>query len=110
VCAGLLRWFRGHFAHEPGLDLARINIETRFTEDLGTDSLDYMCWPIEAEEKLGVAIPDREAELLVTVGHFLRWLRMHGASWAGNKEIRLVQKGNCWKPYVWQVVPRTPES
>jgi acyl carrier protein len=107
-CEALLRWFRGYFAHDPSLVLERIGPETRFVQDLGADSLDYMDWLVEAEEKLGVAIPDREAERLGigTVGQFLRYVREHGAAWPSDLEIRLVRRGNCWRSYRWNAVPR----
>jgi hypothetical protein len=65
-----------------------------------------MNWLMEAEEKLGVAIPDDDASELRTVGQFLRYLREHGASWPPDSEIRLVQEGGCWRRYRWEAVAR----
>lgn len=86
LCDGLLRWFRSYFAHEPRLELGKISIKTRFQAGLGVDSLDYICWLAESEEKLGIEIPDRQAEYFHTVGQFLRYLRQHGACWPENWE------------------------
>ena len=90
ACANLLRWVRGYFAHVPGLEL-HIRPQTTF-KDLGADSLDWMNWLVEAEDKLGIAIPDPDAEKLITVGEFLRYLRAQGASWACDDHIRLEDK------------------
>jgi acyl carrier protein len=109
-CQALLRWFRGYFAHDTSIVLEHISLETRFAQDLGTDSLDYMDWLVEAEEKLGVTIPDQESERLATVGQFLRYLREHGATWPSDQEVRLVQKGGCWRPYRWEAVPTEADS
>jgi acyl carrier protein len=65
----------------PGLE-AQIAPETTFI-DLGADSLDWMDWLLEAEDKLGTTIPDRDAEGLHTVGQFLRYLRIRGAAHVG---------------------------
>ena len=98
-CAHLLRWVRGYFAHVPGLE-THIRPETTF-RDLGADSLDWMDWLVEAEGKLGIKIPDEDAGELNTVGEFLRYLRARGASWPSDYDIRLRQKGGCFRNYVW---------
>jgi acyl carrier protein len=102
-CADLLRWFRGFFAHEPIVDLEKITPATTFGE-LATDSLDYMNWLVEAEEKLGIRISDTEAERFVTVGQFLRHLRLHGAEWPSDYDIRLVKKGGCFSRFRWMKI------
>ena len=75
LCWPLLAWFRGLYAdsESPGL-IAQFNAETRFDE-LGTDSLDYIEFAIEAEEAFGITLPDRDAERILTVGDFLRYIR-----------------------------------
>ncbi len=103
ACAGLLRWVRGYFDHVPGLP-AQITPETRFSEDLGADSLDWMCWPLEAEEKLGVALSDAQAERIRTVGQFVRALRDAGAVWPEESDVRLHPRHRWWSPYRWEVV------
>jgi acyl carrier protein len=99
-CADLLRWFRGYFAHESLVDLNRITPLTSFVE-LGTDSLDYMDWLLEANEKLGIQISAKDAEKCVTVGEFLRSLRLLGAKWPKECEIRQIKKGGCFSQYAW---------
>src|SRR3954468_14519114 len=80
-CAHLLRWFRGYFSHDPTFgETWWITPQTTFVE-LGVESLDWMCWLLEAEEKLGIDIPDQDFEKLYTVGQFVRYLRARGASW-----------------------------
>ena len=101
-CAQLLRWVRGYFAHVSGLDM-QITPQTTFN-DLGADSLDWMNWLLEAEEKLGIAIPERAAERLQTVGQFIKYLRAQGASWTSDDDIQLKQKGGCVRTYVWEKV------
>jgi acyl carrier protein len=101
-CAQLLRWVRGYFAHVSGLDM-QITPQTAFN-DLGADSLDWMNWLLEAEEKLGIAIPDRDVERLRTVGQFIQILRARGASWAPDDDIRLKTKGGCFRNYAWEKV------
>jgi acyl carrier protein len=108
-CAHLLRWVRAYFVGFL-LDLGQITTETKFSE-LGVDSLDYMNWVLEAEEKLGVDIADEDAESIHTVGQFLRYLRARGASWPPDSDLRLARKGGCFRNYVWERVDhRQPPS
>ncbi len=102
-CDDLLRWVRGYFAHVPDLP-ARITPETRFAEDLGANSLDWMAWPLEAEEKLGVVLCDGQAERILTVGQFVRALREAGAEWPDNPEVRLCPRRRWWTRHRWEVV------
>lgn len=101
ACAGLLRWVRGYFAHIPGLP-QKITPEVRFVEDLGVESLDWMFWPGEAEEKLGVSLPDnRVLERVMTVGDWVRVLRQAGAVWPADKQVRLLPRRGWWSSYRW---------
>jgi acyl carrier protein len=77
ACGRLLDWFRGCYTSEP-LDLGTITTEMRFTDFLA-DSLDYVEWLVEAEEHFGVAIPDRDAERMTTVGDYLGYIRSNMA-------------------------------
>jgi acyl carrier protein len=107
-CAQLFRWFREYFAHDPSFGVTWwIMPATSFT-DLGVESLDWMCWLLEVEEKLGIDIPEKDTEKLHTVGEFVRYLRARGASWPTDYEIRLIQKGSCipLRGYVWEKVHR----
>lgn len=99
ACAHLLRWVRAYFVGFL-LDPGQITPETKFNE-LGVDSLDYMNWIAEAEEKLGIAISNKDAERIHTVGQFVRYLRARGASWPPDAELRLEQKGGCFRDYLW---------
>lgn len=101
-CAGLFRWFRGYFAHVPDLP-EQITPETRFVEDLGTDSLDWMSWPMEAEVKLGVQLTDWQYERTRTVGQFIRALRAAGAVWPEDLEVKLRPRPRCWNLFAWDV-------
>jgi acyl carrier protein len=80
-----------------------ITPETTFNE-LGVESLDYMDWLLEAEEKLGVSIPDEEAERIMTVGEFLRVLRAGGAAWLPDCQLVLIREGGCFREYSWMAV------
>lgn len=73
ACGRLLDWFRGYYADEV-LNLEKITAETRF-DDFSADSLDDVEWVIEAEERFGVIIPDRDAERIRTVGDYLGYIR-----------------------------------
>ena len=108
-CAGLLRWVRGYFADEPKVS-ALVQPGTRFVDDLGVESLDYMEWLLEAEEKLDIAISDHQAERIKTVGEFVRSLKEAGARWPDNKGLRIVP-GRWWcsSPH-WEVVERPPNN
>jgi acyl carrier protein len=76
ACWPLLDWFRGLVTvrEDPRL-IAQFTPETRFVEDLGADSLDYVEFSTEAEDDFGITIPDRDAAKLRTVGEFLRYIR-----------------------------------
>jgi acyl carrier protein len=57
------------------LDLEKMTAETTF-HDLSVDSLDYVEWLVEAEERFGVVIPDGTAERMRTVGDYLEYIRI----------------------------------
>lgn len=67
-CRELLRWFRSYFADLPKSEVSVITPCTRFFEDLGVDSLDYIDWVLEAACVFDVHISDRDAERMRTVG------------------------------------------
>mgnify|MGYP002390370699 CR=1 FL=1 len=50
-----------------------VTIDTTFHE-LSMESLDYIEWISEAEDKFGVVIGDVDAEKLRTVGDYLRYM------------------------------------
>jgi acyl carrier protein len=72
----LLAWFRRLYIDSEDADVIEtLSAETRFVEDISVDSLDYIEFLVEAEQTFGVTIPDRNAERLLTVGDFLRYIR-----------------------------------
>jgi acyl carrier protein len=48
-------------------DAGEIKVESKFTEDLGADSLDVVELVMALEEKFDIEIPDEEAEGIKTV-------------------------------------------
>jgi acyl carrier protein len=59
---------RAHLADELEIDPERIQISTRFREDLEADSLDLYTLVQELEDSYGVKISDEEAAKILTVG------------------------------------------
>lgn len=52
----------------------RIVLESRFTDDLGADSLDRLALLMEFEDKFSTSIPDEDAKALTTVGAVLDYI------------------------------------
>jgi len=48
-------------------DASEIKVESKFTEDLGADSLDVVELVMALEEKFDIEIPDEQAEGIKTV-------------------------------------------
>mgnify|MGYP003412311876 FL=1 len=44
-----------------------VELESRFVDDLGADSLDVVELVMALEEKFGIEVPDEEAEKIATV-------------------------------------------
>ena len=59
----------------------KVNMETRYTEDLGADSLDQAELVMEFEDEFELSIPDEEAEKIQTVGQAIDYIKLH----QGNK-------------------------
>ncbi len=57
-----------------GISPAKVTLASRFTEDLGTDSLDIVELVMAVEEDFEVAVPDETAANLKTVGDLVRWI------------------------------------
>jgi acyl carrier protein len=91
-CRELLRWIRSYFADVPKLDLLTITPRTRFLEDLGLDSLDYIDWALEAERVFNVHISNLDIERMRTVRDYLARLRHDGARWLPNQDIEIEKK------------------
>ncbi len=54
-------------AEQLGINKSEIKLESRFTEDLGADSLDIVELVMALEEKFDIEIPDEKAESIKTV-------------------------------------------
>jgi acyl carrier protein len=57
-----------------GVDEADVKHEASFTNDLGADSLDTVELIMEFEKEFGIAIPDDQAEKIVTVGQAIDYI------------------------------------
>ena len=51
-----------------------VNLETRFVEDLGSDSLDMAEMGMQLEEKFEIVIPDNVAENIKTIGQAVEYI------------------------------------
>ena len=50
-----------------GIDESKVNLESKFIDDLGADSLDTVELVMAFEEKFSIEIPDDAAETILTV-------------------------------------------
>jgi acyl carrier protein len=57
-----------------GVDESEVTLESSFTSDLGADSLDTVELIMEFEKEFNLAIPDDQAETIVTVGHAVKYV------------------------------------
>jgi acyl carrier protein len=71
---------RAHLADELEVDQERVQIETRFREDLEADSLDLYTLVQELEDSYGVRISDEEAAKILTVGQAVDFVIAHGVN------------------------------
>lgn len=56
---------------------SEVKLESRFTDDLGADSLDVVELVMALEEKFEIEIPDEEAEKIVTVKDVVEYIEKH---------------------------------
>ncbi|AUN99345.1 acyl carrier protein [Bacteriovorax stolpii] len=56
------------------IDIAKINLETSFVDDLNLDSLDIVELMMKMEDEFGVEIPEEDAEGLKTVKDIVAYL------------------------------------
>jgi acyl carrier protein len=56
------------------IDIAKINPETSFVDDLNLDSLDIVELMMKMEDEFGVEIPEEDAEGLKTVQDIITYL------------------------------------
>jgi acyl carrier protein len=64
----VLTLVREHLAEELEVDVARIDEQTRFKEDLEADSLDLYELVMELEDNYGVTVTEEQATRIKTVG------------------------------------------
>ena len=57
-----------------GVDESEVTLESSFTNDLGADSLDTVELIMEFEKEFNLAIPDDQAETIVTVGDAVKYV------------------------------------
>jgi acyl carrier protein len=69
-----------HLTDELGIDAAQIREESRFKEDLETDSLDLVELVMELEDGYGIRIAEDEAERIKTVGQAVDFVLTHAAA------------------------------
>ena len=50
------------------VEVAEMKPESRFTEDLGFDSLDITEYVMQIEDEFGINVPDEAAEKVATIG------------------------------------------
>ena len=57
-----------------GVEESEVTSEANFTNDLGADSLDTVELIMEFEKEFNIAIPDDQAEKIVTVGQAIDYI------------------------------------
>ncbi|MBI1306462.1 MAG: acyl carrier protein [Bacteroidetes bacterium] len=57
-----------------GVDAGEVTNEASFANDLGADSLDTVELIMEFEKEFNIAIPDEQAEKIVTVGDAISYI------------------------------------
>ncbi len=57
------------------VEMAKLNLETSFTDDLNLDSLDMVELMMKMEDDFGVEIPEQDAEGLKTVKDVVQYLQ-----------------------------------
>jgi acyl carrier protein len=57
-----------------GVEESEVTPEASFTNDLGADSLDTVELIMEFEKEFNIAIPDEQAEKIVTVGNAISYI------------------------------------
>ncbi|MBK1789732.1 acyl carrier protein [Persicirhabdus sediminis] len=57
-----------------GVNEDQVNLEAKFIEDLGADSLDTVELVMAFEEEFGIEVPDEDAEKLQSVGDVVTYV------------------------------------
>ena len=71
---------RAHLADELEVDPERIQVATRFREDLEADSLDLYTLVQELEDTYGVTMSDEQAARILTVGQAADFVIAHAST------------------------------
>jgi acyl carrier protein len=74
----VLALIKSHLADELDVDATRIDVGTRFREDLEADSLDLYTLVQELEDSYGVKMTDEQAASIHTVGQAVDFVIAHG--------------------------------
>jgi len=61
-------------ADQLGVKTQEVTDTAKFVDDLGADSLDIVELIMELEDKFLIAIPDDEADKLITVGDAIKYI------------------------------------
>ena len=68
---------RDHLADELDIDPARVQVSSRFKEDLEADSLDLYTLVQELEDSYGVTMTDEQAAEILTAGQAVDFVLAH---------------------------------
>lgn len=60
-----------------GVDEENIKMDSTFIDDLSADSLDIVELIMNLEEEFNLEIPDSEAEVIVTIGDVVDYIKNH---------------------------------
>ena len=74
----MLEKMKEMIAEQLGVDVASVEAESRFKEDLDADSLDLFELVMAREEEYGVEIPSEDLEKLLTVQDVIDYLKNKG--------------------------------
>ena len=75
--ADVFELIRGHLADELDIDPRRVEVGSRFREDLEADSLDLYTLVQELEDSYGVTMTDEQAAEILTVGQAVDYVLAH---------------------------------
>lgn len=69
-----LEKIRSIIADQIGMEADKINVSSKFKEDLGIDSLDIFEIIMELEEKYDIEIPTEDLEDMMKVGDLVQYI------------------------------------